>query len=156
MRTPVPILLRNTIAGLATTLASEIHSPYAQAELRYAFALLDTIAAEWDTAAETLVRENDAVQAFLQEAAAAARAPEAPAELAALAGRLEAGATLPPATDLRLSTLAARNDALWEAATPLIELLGAASDAPWAQPLIGKGRPLLRGFVAARTYPPSS
>jgi len=156
MRTPVPLLLRHTIAGLAATLAPEVRSPYAQAELRYAFALLDTIAAEWDAAADTLVRENDAVQAFLRAAAAAARAPEAPPALAALARPLEEEAALPPAADLRLSTLAARNDALWHAATPLLELLGAEMQAPWAQPLIGMARPLLRAFVAARTYPAGS
>jgi hypothetical protein len=154
MRTAAPELLRYTIGGISRSVLPELTSPYALAQMRYAFSLLDTIAAEADGAADRLVRENDAVQTFLRTAHAAASGTDAAAPLHALLATLADGASLPAATDIKISTLAGRNDALWAAATPVIELLGEYDGEPWTDALRAAARPLLRAYVAARRYPP--
>ena len=154
MRTSTAELLRKTIGGLSGSVLPELSSPYALAEMRYAFSLLDTIAAEADDAADRLQRENERVQAFLRAAHTAAAAGDAAVPLRALAATLADGASLPAATDIKVSTLAARNDALWDAATPLLELLGTHADAPWTDGLRAEARPLLRAYVEARRYRP--
>src|SRR5579875_1417587 len=152
MRTPASDLLRKTIGGLNATAVPELTTPYAHAQIRYAFSLLDTIAAEWDGAADMLSRENEAVQAFLRRAHAAAADRDAPEPLRALAPTLAGGASLPQAADIKISSLAARNDALWAAAIPLIELLGEHDGEPWTDALRAEARPLLHAYVAARRY----
>lgn len=157
MRTPVPDLLRRTILGLSTTVLPEVSSPYAQSQLRYAFAVLDTVAAEWDGAADAMLRENEALQAFCRRAAEFAAGGDAPAVLRSLAPSLTDASALPPTPDIKLRTLAARNDALWPAAIAVIELVAAnGSDAAWSVTLQAALRPLLRGYVEQRRYRPGA
>ena len=156
MRTPTAELLRKTVGRLNESVVPELSTPYAHAQIRYAFSLLDTIAAEADGAADTLARENDAVQQFLHTAHVAADAADAPERLRALAPALAEGASLPAAADIKLSSLAARNDALWAAATPVIELLGEHDGEPWTDALRAAARPLLHAYVAARRYRPGA
>ncbi len=154
MRTSTAELLRKTVARMNECVVPELSTPYAHAQIRYAFSLLDTIAAEADGAADRLLSENDAVQLFLRTAHVAAAAPAAPAPLQALAPALAEGASLPAAPNIKLSSLAARNDALWAAATPVIELLGEHDGEPWTDTLRAAARPLLHAYIDARRYRP--
>lgn len=155
MRTAPPDLLRRAMAGLAAGALTEVSSPYAQAQVRHVFALLDTVAAEWDEAADRLARENDALQAFCGRAAELITSIDAPQPARALAGPLLGAAALPPAADIKLHSLGARNDALWAAATPALELLATAdAEAAWAAALTAEARPLLHAYVDARRYRP--
>jgi hypothetical protein len=145
VRPNVPEIVRGLNASLVTGIMPEIASPWAQAQLRYMLGLLNTVAAEWDGAAENLVRENEALLRLCAGVAGQLRA-----ELSeeCLAGLFDVVA-LPATPNLRLSTLSERNDRLWRAAEPLIEI-AAADGTALAADLKERLQPLLRGYVAAR------
>lgn len=156
MRPNTPELVRGLSANLLMELLPRLDSAWAQAQLRSVVGVLESIAAEWDGAADQLVRENADLHRLCARAAAAAERPDIDPELGALAPALSELAVLPPTADLRLSTLAARNAALWEALIPLIELIaGPCEAAPWAAGLKQEVAPLLRRHVAGHAPRPA-
>ncbi len=156
MRPNTPELVRGLSANLLTELLPRLDSAWAQAQLRSVVGVLESIAAEWDGAADQLVCENADLQRLCAEAAAVAVQPGAETNLAAIAPALQASAALPPTIDLRLSTLAPRNAALWEALIPVIQLLaGPCETAPWAAGLKQSVAPVLRRHVAGHSPRPA-
>ncbi|HZU75885.1 MAG TPA: hypothetical protein VFA70_03920 [Dehalococcoidia bacterium] len=148
MRPTVPELVRGISATLSAGVIPALQDPWLQAEVRYSLGVLETVALEWDGAADRLVRENDALQRFATFAAALGDEQRGALPEPLMAGLTEA-ATLPPAPDLRLTTLMERNAALWNAVIPLIELLGAESlPRPLAGQLQAEAAPLLRRHAA--------
>jgi hypothetical protein len=156
MRPNTPELVRGLSANLLTELLPRLDSAWAQAQLRSVVGVLESIAAEWDGAADQLVRENADLQRLCAAAGTVAEQAGVAAELATLTPALRSAATLPPTADLRLSTLAARNAALWEALIPLIELIaGPCEAAPWATGLKQELTPVLRRHVAGHAPRPA-
>ena len=150
MRPNVPELVRGVSAALATSVIPQLPTAWSQAEVRYTLGILDTIAAEWDGAADNLVRENGALQRFATSAAALAAENDGLLPYP-LQEALTDAAALPPVPDLRLSTLAERNDALWRAMIPLLELLGAGTlPAVPAATLRAEIAPVLRRYATDR------
>src|SRR5690349_13213402 len=123
MRPNTPELVRGVSANLLTELLPRLDSVWAQAQLRSVVGVLESIAAEWDGAADQLVRENADLQDICGRATSTVTRHKDEAKLAMLEQALRDAAALPPPPDLRLSTLATRNAALWEAVIPLIELI---------------------------------
>ncbi|HZQ36693.1 MAG TPA: hypothetical protein VFD32_12225 [Dehalococcoidia bacterium] len=156
MRPNTPELVRGLSANLLTELLPRLDSAWTQAQLRSVVGLLESIAAEWDGAADQLARENADLQNVCAQAAAVCERPDAEAELTALARALRDAAALPPTPDLRLSTLAARNAVLWQAVIPLIELIaGPCEAASWAAGLKQVLGPVLRRHVAGHAPRPA-
>ena len=156
MRPNTPELVRGLSANLMADLLPRLDSAWSQAQLRSVIGVLESIAAEWDGAADQLVRENADLQSLCGRAATTAEQPSTDAALAALAPALCEAAALPPATDLRLSTLAARNAALWDAVIPLIELIGGPCEtAAWAAELKPVLVPILRRHIAGHAPRPA-
>lgn len=99
-------IMRGIQRSLMTHVLPEVSSPYAAAQVHYAALLLNTLAAEWDGAAQRLIEDNSDLRAFCGRTAGRMRAesPTLAAELAAVAAEQDA--------DLRLSTLGEANDRL--------------------------------------------
>jgi len=155
VRPNTPELVRGLSANLLTELLPRLDSAWAQAQLRSVVGVLESIAAEWDGAADHLVRENEALQQICTHAASLISDAGAAPALAENAPALRPASTLPPAADLRLSTLAERNTALWTALIPLIELIvGPCEAAPWAADLKRELAPALRRHVAGHAPRP--
>lgn len=156
MRPDVPEVVRGLTHTLGGSVLPQLAAPWAQAQVRYALAALDTVAYEWDAAADALVRENAALQRFCLSLATLAQRDAADPALTARSETLATAAALPAPPDLRLSTLSERNAVLWRAVEPLIELIvGPGEKEPWASQVRGELATLLRGYVGARGYRPA-
>jgi hypothetical protein len=150
VRPNVPELVRGITAALLLDVTPELRTAWAQAEVRYALGVLDTVALEWDAAADNLVRENGDLQRCATFAAALADEYRGALPVPLVAGLLDA-AGLPPVRDLKLSTLTKRNEALWQAVIPLIECIAAEAVAPeHAGALRSELSAVLHRYVAAR------
>lgn len=152
MRPTPPEVIRGVSSNLMSGVLPELATPWAQAQLRYALTVLDSVANEWDGAVENLVRENAALQRFCR--LAADTADQTPGDdLAARRQALVEAAALPATPDLRVSKLSARNDLLWSTVEPLVELIGGSDGTEdWYAPLRAELQPLLRAYVAARQW----
>jgi hypothetical protein len=150
MRPDVPELLAGILQTLSVEVLPDVATSWRQAQLRSALGALQTVAVEWDSAVDDLVREN----AELAEACRgiAARAGGFGDEsLVALSPSLAAVAALPPLANLRISTLRTRNDELWETMIPVLELIaGQAFEQHWAAEPRHELAPLLRRYVSHR------
>ncbi len=150
MRPTPPEAIRGLTTSLLSGILPELISPWSQSQLRNSLALLGTIAAEWDGAADNLVRENEALQQLCRSAAELAAA-ERGTPFTESRQTLAVAAALPPAPNLRISTLAERNGRLWQVLQPVIEAAARADGTePWLAPIRAALQPLLRGYVAAR------
>jgi len=153
IRPDVPELVRGLTQTLGGSVLPQLAAPWAQAQVRYALGVLDTVAYEWDGAADAFVRENTALQVLCRSLLALAGGDAADPALAAHADALAAATALAEPSDLRLSTLGARNAALWQVVVPLIELsVGASEQGAWVSTVRDELGALLRGYVQARGY----
>ncbi len=152
MRPNPPEAIRGVVATLAGGILPELSTPWTQAQLRYSMSLLESIAAEWDAAAENLVRENEDLQRVCRVISERADAHDGGPLIGHMAS-LRQAAALPPPPGLRLSMLSEFNKTLWTALEPVIDAVGATDDtAGWAASVKSELRPVLRAYVATRQF----
>ncbi len=110
MRPTAVEVIRGIQGTLMGVVAPELHSMFAQDTGQTMQMLLESLANEWDTAAETLSSDNRRLRDLLSQAAAAIRFLRDPDEgLVSLAEEIEAGLNVPPEESLAVSRLSARN-----------------------------------------------
>ena len=102
--------MRGIQGALMGVIAPELQSMFVQDTGQTVQMLLESLANEWDTAAETLHSDNRRLADLLSEAAAAIRSPKGPnGALVALAEDIEAGLSGPVEESLAVSKLRARS-----------------------------------------------
>jgi hypothetical protein len=105
--------LRGIQAALADALVPELTSAYTQDAAQTLTMLLESLAAEWDTAVEDLVSGNREVRRLLAEAVTVFSPPtNGNEQAAALVKQCEDAIAVAPAPSLRISTLAAEGERL--------------------------------------------
>ena len=113
MRPNVSEGLRGIQETLLSTIAPELQTMLALDTVQTVQMLMESIANEWDTAAETLYADNGHLSALLAQAAAAIRSlPGAKAELALLAEQIDGALNEPTDDSLAISRLTTRNERL--------------------------------------------
>jgi hypothetical protein len=125
MRPSPDDVIRALQTGVATHLAPELKSSYAQAQFAFSMLLFTIVQRDYDTAVPDLIEGNAALRAILGEATAALKtidrddARAAAVTLAALPER---------AAGLRLSVLRAEHDGLRAAVSTLAPVIEPAGD----------------------------
>ena len=110
MRPTAVEVIRGIQGTLMGVVAPELHSMFAQDTGQTMQMLLESLANEWDTAAETLSSDNTRLRDLLSQAAAAIRSLRHRDDgLVALAEEIEAGLNVPPEESVAVSRLSARN-----------------------------------------------
>ncbi len=104
-------ILRGLQGALAGTIAPEVRSLFALDSIQTAQMLLELLAGQWDTAAETLARDNETLSSVLGRAQALLR-DRGKRDLAALADEIAAALPEPARPSLAISALSARNSGL--------------------------------------------
>ncbi|TMB86558.1 MAG: hypothetical protein E6J45_13700 [Chloroflexi bacterium] len=100
-------------AALAETLVPELTTAYAQEVAGTVQMLLQSLAAEWDTAADDLRRDNQRLRDLLGQGATVLSQSDAGNEnIASLVKDIESALARPPSEDLRVSALRAENEEL--------------------------------------------
>lgn len=102
--------IRGVQGALMGVIAPELQSLFVQDTGQTVQMLLESLANEWDTAAETLHNDNRRLSGVLSAAAAALRSLKGPDDaLSALAEDIGAGLSAEPDESLAISKLRARN-----------------------------------------------
>lgn len=115
MRPNGPESIRAVQAALAEVIAPELTSPFAQDAAQTLQMLLESLAAEWDTAAEQLRRDNETLGRLLSVSRDAMKsAPDRNENFLATVSEIERRLREEPGASIAVSALAARNDALRE------------------------------------------
>jgi len=111
---PTPIeSLRAAQAALAEVVAPELASAFALDTTQTVQMLLESLASEWDTAAETLSRDNDTLNSLLSASGEALTGAAGSNEsLAPIVSQIEQRLRDDGATSVVLSDLASRNGSL--------------------------------------------
>jgi len=105
--------LRGVQEALLSTVAPELQTMLAQDTVQTVQMVLESLAAEWDTAADTLFRDNRRLGELLSQAREAVQAiPDVDPEMSALLKDIESVLEEPPEESLALSKLAQRNERL--------------------------------------------
>ena len=105
--------LRGLQAALADSIIPELQAMYAQDVAQTIAMLIESIAADWDTAADDLKTGNAAVRGLLREAFSVFSRLEAGNEQAGtLVKQVEEAVALPPAASLRISELTSESEQL--------------------------------------------
>jgi len=105
--------LRAAQAALADVIAPELASAFALDSAQTVQMLLESLASEWDTAAETLSRDNDTLRSLLSAAGHALRGASAGNEsLGSVVSEIEQRLGDGGQTSLVISDLASRNSSL--------------------------------------------
>ncbi len=104
-------ILRGLQGALAGVIAPEVQSLFALDSLQTAQMLLELLASEWDTAAETQIRDNETLSAILGRAEVVLRDREK-TDLVALADEMAAALREPARPSLAVSALSARSSGL--------------------------------------------
>jgi len=154
MRPQLPEIVSGLSAVLAKGILPEIGSAWAQSQIRFTQMLLDAMAAEWDTAVENLVRENEALRRFCSYAASCAGEDGNNADLSMHAATLRGASRAPAETSLHISVLSQQNDELWRAVEPLLALLGRDGERDDLQNVQQALQPVLRRYVEVRRFHP--
>ena len=121
--------LRGIQEALLSTIVPELQTALAQDTVQTMQMLMESIANEWDTAAETLYTDNQRLSELLAQAAAAIRSlPGAAAELALVADEIEGALNEPRDDSLAISRLTARNERLRAVLEETLVVLEDAAD----------------------------
>ncbi|MHB8576932.1 MAG: hypothetical protein ACYDCQ_16585 [Dehalococcoidia bacterium] len=142
MRPDAEEILRGVSRSLAAAIMPQLSSPWAQSQLQHVIGLLSGVAAEWDGAADQLMRENEALQQFCRRSSDSGIEDMAQTRIA-----LRDAANLPPLADLRISTLTSRNEELWYLVEPLVERAGRDD---LDQQVLAELKSLLRAYATGR------
>jgi hypothetical protein len=115
--------LRAIQAAVAEVLAPELRTAFAEEAAGAVSMMVESLAAEWDTAAETLVQDNEALRGILEDARAALQsAPDGNGRAASLVrdidGELRSGGD----GSLAISALTAENNRLLERLASFLEM----------------------------------
>ncbi len=110
MRPDAVEVLRGLQGALLGTVMPEVQSLFVQDTLQSSQMLLEMLANEWDSAADTLSRDNEALAEMLGRAGAAMRSlPGQDKEMQRLADDIVASVAAPAKVSLTISALTARN-----------------------------------------------
>jgi hypothetical protein len=104
--------LRGIQAALADAIVPGLAEVYAQDVAQTTTMLVESLAADWDTAADDLRNDSDAVRSLLARAISLFSAGKGNEQPAALVQEIEEAVARPPAASLRISDLAGDNDML--------------------------------------------
>jgi hypothetical protein len=123
--------IRAVQSALAETIAPELISPFAQDAAQTLQMLLESIAAEWDTAAEQLHRDNETVARLLDDARKALP-PASPRNesLLAIVSQIEQRLSEDGPASVAISALASRNEDLRETLEQTLMALENLADQP--------------------------
>lgn len=115
--------MRAIQATVAEVLAPELRTAFAEEAAGAVSMMVESLAAEWDTAAETLVRDNETLRAILGEARAALEsAPNGNGEAASLVREIDGELGRAGDGSLAISGLTATNNGLREVLASFLEL----------------------------------
>jgi len=115
MRPNGPESIRAVQAALAEVIAPELTTPFAQDTAQTLQMLLESLAAQWDTAAEELRRDNETLERLLTGSRDAMKsAADRNENFAAIVSEIERRLSEEGSTSIAVSALAARNDTLRE------------------------------------------
>jgi hypothetical protein len=104
--------LRGIQVALAEAITPSLGDVYSQDVAQTLTMLLESISAEWDSAAEDLQADNEAVRTLLDRASSVIPLLDGKGSGQALAKQIEDAVSRPPSTSLLLSELAAENETL--------------------------------------------
>jgi len=115
MRPNGPESIRAIQAALAEVIGPELTSPFAQDAAQTLQMLLESLAAEWDTASEQLRRDNETLERLLTRSRDAIKsAPDRNENFAAIVSEIERRLSQDSGASISVSAVAARNDTLRE------------------------------------------
>jgi len=130
-------VIRGIQGSLMGVIAPELQSMFAQDTGHTLQMLLESLANEWDTAADTLHRDNRRLSDILSQAEAALRSIEGREEdLLSLADDIGAALRVDPDDSLAISKLRARNVELQGLLERLLEACEDNAERPGCEPLI--------------------
>jgi hypothetical protein len=121
--------------AVAEVLGPEIRTPFAQEAAQAVSMLVESLAAEWDTAVEDLLADNDALRDILTRAGEAVTACPRNDMTAGTVKEIEAALAVDREGRLSISALAAENDALRSALATLLEMAEDMREEPGFEPL---------------------